>query len=414
MITRLLAAWVLGVPLVLSGCAAAAKTNSSPRAHCRTLGAWMQLQHDPAHTGWTTRSCITAPNVHLLRLLWRRPVHTESGDAVVGVRDPAGGRYIFTTIDERGRCAGLVARDRDTGRMVWKRKLAASWCGGANYFANEVDVLERSPTILTGWDAYDGARAFAKRLSPGRWSLPTLWQAFLYLIGPRGQLAVMNESDGAELRKTVPVSPSHSPVRLADLTPVVSGSLGRTDNAVYVTDGSGNIYAFDPQGLKFRWRMSTGVPARTIDARLAVVGSTLFVDSNPKIFCAVDVQTRRVLWRSSAARFRLDFATDGGRVYVIGQRPGRREAQPSLIALDARTGKVAWTFTSRFGLEEPAVANGVVFVSNRGSGPASRFFALAAGTGRKLWSSVGAGGHPPYPAITGNRVFLGSQAYGLP
>jgi len=181
-----------------------------------------------------------------------------------------------------------------------------------------------------------------------------------------------------------------------------------------VTDESGNVYAYFAQGLHSLWRLATGIHARTDDSRLAVIGNTLFVDSNPKVFYAVDVRTRRVLWRSSAARFNLDFATDGARVYVTA-RSARRPSSPAfLLALNARTGKVVWTFRSRFGMAKPAIANGVVFVSNDGPGTASGFFALDARTGRKLWSAVGSGAHPTYPAIAGRVVFLSDRAYGLP
>ena len=77
----------------------------------------------------------------------------------------------------------------------------------------------------------------------------------------------------------------------------------------------------------------------------------------------------------------------------------------SLYALDAKTGKTLWKFTTGgtvFG--SPAIANGIVFIGSVDS----NIYALDAFTGKLLWSASVGGFIHSSPAVVNGRVFIGT------
>ena len=74
-------------------------------------------------------------------------------------------------------------------------------------------------------------------------------------------------------------------------------------------------------------------------------------------------------------------------------------------AIDAATGKAAWTFTTRARVDSsPAVAGGRVYVgSNDG-----RLYVLDAATGEKQWEFEAGAALVSSPAIAAGRVVIGS------
>jgi outer membrane protein assembly factor BamB len=75
-------------------------------------------------------------------------------------------------------------------------------------------------------------------------------------------------------------------------------------------------------------------------------------------------------------------------------------------AIDARTGKGVWTFTTRSRVESsPAAADGRVYIgSNDG-----RFYVLEAATGKKLWEYEAGAALSSSPAIGQGKVVIASQ-----
>jgi len=75
-------------------------------------------------------------------------------------------------------------------------------------------------------------------------------------------------------------------------------------------------------------------------------------------------------------------------------------------ALDAKTGKQAWTFTTRSRVESsPAAAGNKIYIgSNDG-----RFYVLDAPTGKKLWEYEAGSAISASPAISEGKVVVASQ-----
>jgi outer membrane protein assembly factor BamB len=75
-------------------------------------------------------------------------------------------------------------------------------------------------------------------------------------------------------------------------------------------------------------------------------------------------------------------------------------------ALDAATGKAAWTFATRARVDSsPAVSGGRVYVGSHDG----RLYVLDVATGKKHWEFDAGAGLSASPAIAGGRVVIGSQ-----
>ncbi len=118
---------------------------------------------------------------------------------------------------------------------------------------------------------------------------------------------------------------------------------------------------------------------------------------------ALDLKARKVLWRYSDKERQFPFyssaALANGRV-VLGGR------DKVVHAIDAVTGKAAWTFPTRARVDSsPAIAGGRVYV---GSGD-GRFYVLDLATGEKRWEFEAGSGITSSPAISAGRVVIVSN-----
>jgi outer membrane protein assembly factor BamB len=119
---------------------------------------------------------------------------------------------------------------------------------------------------------------------------------------------------------------------------------------------------------------------------------------------AWDADTGRKLWRRSSAAIETSPLLVGKLLYV-GSWDG------TFYALNARTGRVRWTFNAGDGItSSPAYADGTLFVASDGG----RLFALRARTGRLRWraESFARFGRREYfyaaPTVAYGRVYIGN------
>ncbi|HEV3312891.1 MAG TPA: PQQ-binding-like beta-propeller repeat protein, partial [Chloroflexota bacterium] len=194
---------------------------------------------------------------------------------------------------------------------------------------------------------------------------------------------------------------------LADYTPAISAG------HLYVTSTSGEVYSVGLGHGALNWKSSTGVSAFDADSTLAVADGMLIVSSNINTLYAVDLMHKgKVAWKSSAMAFTPEFAVANHTIYLATSPQGPHGSGPSLFALNDANGHMKWQFTTGYVALNPSVANGVVYVS--ADGPISTngvFFAVNASTGKKLYSSSGAGPYASYPAIVNGVVYVSNQAW---
>ena len=118
---------------------------------------------------------------------------------------------------------------------------------------------------------------------------------------------------------------------------------------------------------------------------------------------ALELKSRRIRWRYSHPDRSFPFysspAIAGSRVVVGGR-------DKLVHALDAATGKAAWTFATRARVDSsPAIAGSRVYV---GSGD-GRLYVLDLDTGAKLWEHNLGAGISSSPAVAGGRVVVGTH-----
>jgi outer membrane protein assembly factor BamB len=136
--------------------------------------------------------------------------------------------------------------------------------------------------------------------------------------------------------------------------------------------------------------------------RPAVTGGALYVGGRDRSVRAIDVTTGRVLWRS---------ALDGAVMSGIAVTPSRLYVgtfdRNAVVALDRRTGRVAWTFpTAQPVSSMPVVANDVVLAGCRDFG----IHGLAAGDGAPRWAhSYIFSWVESSPAVVGGIAYFGSS-----
>jgi eukaryotic-like serine/threonine-protein kinase len=156
-------------------------------------------------------------------------------------------------------------------------------------------------------------------------------------------------------------------------------------------------------------RISDGKEAYKIESG-AYTGASPLIDGTRVYFgtfnnevLAFDLTKRRMLWRYANPDRKFPFyssaALANGRV-ILGGR------DKFVHAIDAGTGKVAWTFGTRARVDSsPVVAAGRVYI---GSGD-GRLYVLDAQTGKKISEFEGGAGFSASPAIAAGRVVIGDQ-----
>lgn len=129
---------------------------------------------------------------------------------------------------------------------------------------------------------------------------------------------------------------------------------------------------------------------------------------------AASAATGRTLWTGDVGRLLDDakvgwMAYAGGLVYVAaGETENNTAGQPTVRALDARTGRRVWEADLGAAPQVPVVAGGVVYTGAASSLSAASgaVVALDAATGRRLWRSADIGGSPFSLVVTGGVVVV--------
>ncbi len=177
------------------------------------------------------------------------------------------------------------------------------------------------------------------------------------------------------------------------------------DGVVYAATGDRAFYAIDAKTGKQLWKLS--IPSYDSVSSPILSGNLVyFGGAHPYAVYAVDIATHKVVWQTAlphviGATDDCTPAVTNGLVYIEGATnpPGKTyTALPStgtpvgqkLFALDARTGKIAWSFDEGLGhtpffyaASTPTVVGGAVYF---GSDVTASFYAVDAKTGVQRWA----------------------------
>ncbi|MDR5694431.1 MAG: PQQ-binding-like beta-propeller repeat protein [Armatimonadota bacterium] len=129
----------------------------------------------------------------------------------------------------------------------------------------------------------------------------------------------------------------------------------------YFGSWAGTFYAVEVSTGKVRWRITTetypepryGFPTLGVTATAAVQdGRIYFPTALARVWC-VDARTGKVLWRQAIGNPKADDISwsspvvHRGRVYIgVSSRSDHPTQKGKVVALDARTGKILWTFST--------------------------------------------------------------------
>jgi outer membrane protein assembly factor BamB len=307
----------------------------------------------------------------------------EVGESVESSAAIAGGRVYV------GAQPGwLVALSLDSGKVLWKYE--ASTVGGIGesspavagglVFIGDLDGVLHAVDAATGaarWTFKTGSEIKSSPVVAGDRVLIGSYDGHLYGLSLEGKLLWKARTDG----------PVHATPAVRDGVAYIAGCDEHL-RGIRIADGR--------QVLDLSSGAYTGASA-------ALAGTLAFYGTFDNEVLGVDLAARKVVWTyrhpDRAFPFYSSAAVAEGRVYVGGR-------DKMLHALDAETGKPAWTFTARARIDSsPALSGGRVYAgSNDG-----RLYVLDAATGRKVWEFEAGAPITASPAISNGKLVIGAQ-----
>lgn len=285
----------------------------------------------------------------------------------------------------------LVALELATGKLRWKYKTKGP-------------IGESSPAVADGLvyvgDLSGVVHAVDTASGKGVWTFKTEMEIKASPIVIDGKVLVgsydehlyaLNAKTGALLWKVQAQGPVHSTAGVLDGIAYVSGCDAQL-RGIRISDGK--------QVLQVDAGAYTGAsPAleRSGARRIAYFGTF----ENEVL--AVDLAAQKPLWRYQHPQRKFPFYSSAALANGIVVLGGRDKF---VHALDARTGKALWTFTTRARVDSsPAIASGRVYV---GSGD-GKLYVLDMKTGTKISEFEAGAPLSASPAIANGYLVIGSQ-----
>jgi outer membrane protein assembly factor BamB len=155
-------------------------------------------------------------------------------------------------------------------------------------------------------------------------------------------------------------------------------------------------------GLDLSWTLDTGA---NIMGSPAVVGGVGYVAGNESVsnatrVLAFDTATGSALWHRTfvGGGGGLDPTVWGGAVYVSSL------INHAMFALNARSGKTLWIFSTTGSLSAAVVSAGILYTAST----AGQVFALDARTGAQIWASANIGSMQTGLALSGGLIYVGT------
>ena len=169
---------------------------------------------------------------------------------------------------------------------------------------------------------------------------------------------------------------------------------------LYVGTHDGHVLALDPANGARLWDFATG---DSVLAAPAVDSGRVYASSFDKHVYALDAASGRLLWKCFTQGAVVSTPAVAGDLVVVGNRCY------DLFGLRAATGEVAWKRYVWFSWIESSatVKDGVAYV---GSSDAASVSAFDTQTGRPRWQADVYGWAWGQPAVTQERVYLGTSS----
>jgi len=284
---------------------------------------------------------------------WSRSVGDGQGDLYNLLTPAVDGDSIFAA----GADGDVMALDRETGKVLWKKDLEAPVSGGVGVGSGMV-LLGTLKGEVIALDATSGEEKWRARVTSEVLSAPATNGDIVVVQTQDDRLIGLEASTGTQ-RWIYENSP-------AVLTLRGTGAPVVTNNLAIAGLSTGKVIAVDTQRGLPVWEQRVAVPQGRseldrvvdIDGGLLLSGTTLYVVTYQGRLAGLDLQTGRVLWQRDASSY-VGVAEGFGSVYVS-------QASGTVEGIDERSTSALWSNDSlaRRELSAPAVFSSYVAVGD--------------------------------------------------
>ncbi|SDW93699.1 Beta-barrel assembly machine subunit BamB [Pseudomonas kuykendallii] len=284
---------------------------------------------------------------------WSRSVGDGQGDLYNLLTPAVDGDSIFAA----GADGDVMALDRETGKVLWKKDLEAPVSGGVGVGSGMV-LLGTLKGEVIALDAASGEEKWRARVTSEVLSAPATNGDIVVVQTQDDRLIGLEASTGTQ-RWIYENSP-------AVLTLRGTGAPVVTNNLAIAGLSTGKVIAVDTQRGLPVWEQRVAVPQGRseldrvvdIDGGLLLSGTTLYVVTYQGRLAGLDLQTGRVLWQRDASSY-VGVAEGFGSVYVS-------QASGTVEGIDERSTSALWSNDSlaRRELSAPAVFSSYVAVGD--------------------------------------------------
>ncbi|WP_282342570.1 outer membrane protein assembly factor BamB [Pseudomonas sp. PS02288] len=284
---------------------------------------------------------------------WSRSVGDGQGDLYNLLTPAVDGDSIFAA----GADGDVMALDRETGKVLWKKDLEAPVSGGVGVGSGMV-LLGTLKGEVIALDAASGEEKWRARVTSEVLSAPATNGDIVVVQTQDDRLIGLEASTGTQ-RWIYENSP-------AVLTLRGTGAPVVTNNLAIAGLSTGKVIAVDTQRGLPVWEQRIAVPQGRseldrvvdIDGGLLLSGNTLYVVTYQGRLAGLDLQTGRVLWQRDASSY-VGVAEGFGSVYVS-------QASGTVEGIDERSTSALWSNDSlaRRELSAPAVFSSYVAVGD--------------------------------------------------
>jgi outer membrane protein assembly factor BamB len=327
-----------------------------------------------------------------------REIWQYQGNILLEFPPVIGGKMLYLLNDS----GVLLAINKHTGKVKWKRRLGALAAASPAYSRGKVYVVllqrkKEGPKSRVGrvvaLDAKKGKIDWARELASRSESSPLIADGRLYFGAENGTVYAMRAKDGNVQWR----------FRAGG---AVKGGLALADGKLYFGAYGGTAYALWQRNGRVAWSTGTsganfGLSAGNFYATPAVAFGRVFIGNTDGNMYSFSSETGELAWRRGT----------GSYVYAspaVAHLPGGRPTvyfgsyDGTFYALDARSGDTRWTHEDGGKISGAATVIGnIVYYSNWGKRNTT---ALGASTGRRVWTSDSGAFNPVIS--DGNEVYL--------
>ena len=277
------------------------------------------------------------------RVRWRRRLGTLSAST------PAtSGASVYVTLLRRGRGSkgGRVAALKIRGGKIrWSRDLSSRSESSPMLHRGKIYFGSEGGTLYA-MDAHNGKTLWRYRADGAIKGSPTLSNGVLYFGDYGGRVHAVRLRNGRKVWEASPASRTFGGGRFYATAALAFGR-------VYIGSTDGRMYSLSARDGKLAWARQTGdyVYASAAVRRVPGMGPTVFFGSYDGWFRALDARSGKTRWRFRSGRKISGSATIIGNVVYFADLDKKRT-----YGLGVRTGKRV--FTKPYGTFDPVISDG--------------------------------------------------------